>query len=343
MAEQEISQVPPISKPIEEPVEAEAPVGDVSIDAQTSYKPQAGTDVSVETTAAMDFLKKAVKRPGKESNMEVKIGVTAALVVGVITVIFGVGFFLKYIYENMTFPPLARICMVAAGGFVGLVVGEVTRRRDFEIVAKGITALGFALLYAAVFSGHKVYGLIETPWAFGAAIAITATAMIYAVGLNEVLIAFLSLLGGYLSPILITTERVLPVQLFGYVLVLGLGAMAAGAFRRWRAINWMAFAGTFVLYTLWFEDFYHRGQMTVALFWLGLFGGMFLLLPLVHGLVRKNGGLRRRHYFGGRQQYGGVLLPVADAVCGLSKGAGVGNGGGGGRTSDNDGHCAVAL
>ena len=274
-------------KPAPASVEPKPPVVEANIDASIPQPPQVTTPVSMETAAAMDFIKKPVKKPDKDSNMEVKIGITVALVVGVITVIVGVGFFLRYIIENMTFPPIARVSLVAAGGFVALIIGEVTRRRDYGIVAKGMTALGFALLYAAVFSGNKVYLLIDTPWAFAAAIAITAAAMLYAVGLNEVLIAFLSLLGGYLSPILIVTEQVLAIQLFGYVLILSLGAMAAAAFRRWRAVNWMAFVGTFILYTLWFEDFYYSEQMATALLWLGIFGGMYLLLPIFHGLVKK--------------------------------------------------------
>ena len=265
---------PPSSLPITKPVDVPAQ----SQPAAPVLQPEPVIPMGTFTDPA---------KPEKSGNMEVKIGVTVALIVGVITVIVGVGWFLKYMVENMTFPPMARVCMVAVGGLAALVVGEITRRRDFEIVAKGITALGFALLYAAVFSGHKVYGLIEMPLAFTAAIWITAAAMLYAVILNEVLVAFLSLLGGYLSPILITAERVLPVQLFGYVLVLSLGAMAAGAFRRWRAVNWLAFAGTFILYTLWFEDFYHAEQMTTAILWLGVFGGLYLLFPILHGLVRK--------------------------------------------------------
>lgn len=225
--------------------------------------------------------------PEKGTPLEVRIGVTAALVIGVITVIIGVGFFLKYIYENQLLSNAARVSLVAIGGLAGLVVGEVLRRRDYGIVAKGITALGFALLYAAVFSGNKVYGLYEAPWAFAGAIAITAAAMLYAVGFNEMLIALLSLLGGYLSPIIITTGRNLPIHLFGYVLVLSLGAMTAGAFRRWRTINWTAFAGTTILYTLWFDKFYRADQMTVALVWLGIFAEVYLLLPILHSLLRK--------------------------------------------------------
>jgi uncharacterized membrane protein len=278
---------PPASEPVRPPVEAKPPAVEIGAAPSTVSQPPAAPPTPFKKPAEMDF-SKAFKTPKtKESNMEVKIGVTVALVIGVITVIIGVGFFLKYIYENVTIPPAVWVGVVAAGGFVALVIGEVTRRRDYGIVAKGVTALGFALLYAAVFSAFRVFELINSPWAFAGAIAVTAGAMIYAVCLDAMLIAFLSLLGGYLSPIIISTGRNLPFHLFGYVLVLSLGAMAAAAFRRWRSINWMAFLGTYILYTLWYEKFYAPDQMMVALVWLGIFGGLYLLLPMMHGLVRK--------------------------------------------------------
>ncbi|MHC5160159.1 MAG: DUF2339 domain-containing protein, partial [Planctomycetota bacterium] len=226
-------------------------------------------------------------KPAVERGLELKIGTTVALVVGVITVIIGVAFFLKYVYDNMTFSEEMRVFMVAVGGFVAIVIGEVLRRRNYEIVAKGIAALGFALLYTAVFSGSRVYHLFSTEWAFALSFVITAGAMAYAVVLDEIIIAFLALLGGYLSPVIITTGQNMSIPLFGYVFVLSAGAMASAMFRRWRAVNWIAMVGTYLLYNGWFEKFYTHDQMPIALFWLGIFACMYLVLPILNGLVKK--------------------------------------------------------
>ncbi|NLW83645.1 MAG: DUF2339 domain-containing protein [Phycisphaerae bacterium] len=227
----------------------------------------------------------APKRP--RVGLEQKIGTTVALIAGIITVIVGVGFFLKYVYDHAWFGPTARVCVVAVGGLAAMIVGEVTRRRGYEIVAKGTAAMGFALLYAAVFSASRVYFLIETQTAFVLAIAITAGAMAYAVALNEVVIAFLSLLGGYLSPIVITTGQNLAMPLFSYLLALAAGALGCAMFRRWRAVNWITMVGTYLLYTGWFEKFYTPDQMPLALSWLGVFGGLFLLQPILYGLKQQ--------------------------------------------------------
>lgn len=209
--------------------------------------------------------------------LEQKIGTTVALIAGIITVIAGVGYFLKYIYDHAYFGPTARVCVVAGGGLLAMAIGEITRRRGYEIVAKGTTALGFALLYAAVFSASRVYMLIEMQTAFLLAMVITAGAMAYAVALNEVIIAFLSLLGGYLSPIIISSGQNLAMPLFSYMLALAVGALACAMFRRWRAVNWIALVGTYLLFTGWFEKFYTPAQMAMTLSWLGVFGGLFLI------------------------------------------------------------------
>ncbi|MHC5137465.1 MAG: DUF2339 domain-containing protein [Planctomycetota bacterium] len=281
--------VPPTQKP---PVEPQRPSQAISQPTPTVVsKPPEASKTMAEVAAAIKEFVPLKPKPATEGGLELKIGTTVALIVGVITVIVGVGFFLKYVYDNMTFSEEARVCMVAVGGLVAIVVGEVLRRRNYEIVAKGIAALGFALLYAAVFSGSRVYALFSTEWAFGLSIAITAGAMTYAVALDEVIIAFLALLGGYLSPVIISTGQNLPVPLFSYVFVLSAGAMGSAMFRRWRAVNWIAMVGTYLLYTGWFEKFYTPDQMQIALFWLGVFGSMYLILPILNGLIRQTQSL----------------------------------------------------
>jgi len=164
-------------------------------------------------------------------------------------------------------------------------------------VAKGVTALGFALLYLAVFAAYGYYHLFDSPTpAFVLAILVTVAAMLYAVSLHEIVVALLSLLGGFLTPVIVSTGENLPTPLFIYVLILGVGAMLCAYYRKWRAVNVLAFAGTFLLYIGWFEKFYRPTirsaegmpeQMPVALAWLGIFFTVYLVLPILHELIKK--------------------------------------------------------
>ena len=189
--------------------------------------------------------------------LEQKIGTQWILIAGVIAVIFAAGFFLKYAIDNDWIGPTGRVVIVAIAGLIALAAGEVTRRRGYGIVAKGVTALGFVILYLAVFGVYPYYKLFTSPTpAFIMYILVTAAAMLYAVSLNEIIVAFLSLLGGFLTPVLVSTGENRPIALFTYTLILGVGAMLCALYRKWRAVNVLAFVGTFLLYTGWFEKFY---------------------------------------------------------------------------------------
>ena len=228
--------------------------------------------------------------------LEERIGTRWVLIAGIITVIVAAAFFLKYAWENWSISDAAKVIAVAVCGVIALALGEITRRRSYDIVAKGVTALGFALLYTAVFAACSLYDLIGVYYAFGIAIAITAAAMAWAVVLDEVLLAFLSLLGGYLTPLILSTGRNLPTPLFSYVLVLSVGAMLCAWYRGWRTVNILAYLGTYALYALWYEKFFRGAvdladgmskQAWIAVGWLGVFFVIYLVMPILHGLTKK--------------------------------------------------------
>jgi uncharacterized membrane protein len=236
----------------------------------------------------------AVHPPYEAAALEQRIGTRWVLIAGVITIVFAVGFFLKYAYDSGWIGPLGRVLVAGAGGLLALAVGEITRRRGYDIVAKGVTALGFAILYATVFAAHRWYGLLGSAPAYVLAVALTAAAMSYAVVLDEIIMALLALAGGYLTPLVLSTGENLPTLLFSYVLILSAGAVLCAYWRRWPAVNVLAFLGTFLLYTGWFERFYRPAmrsgsseQFGVALFWLAVFFRVYLAVPLVHTLVRR--------------------------------------------------------
>jgi len=281
--ERPVQPVIAVEKPIEIKKTPPTPIKPMEQKKELQQKPVIGIEPKVLSEKA-------------DVSFEQKIGTKWVLIAGVITVIVGVGFFLKYAYDNNLVGPLGRVVISTIAGLVALSIGEITRRRSYDIVAKGVTSLGFAILYAAVFSACGFYHLIDSGTAFVFASLITAAAMLYAVSLNEIVIALLSLLGGFLTPVLVSTGENLPMPLFSYLTILGIGGIFCAYYRKWRAVNLLCFVGTFVLYTGWFEKFYRPvinagegapTQMTIALGWLGVFFVLYLILPMLYELIKK--------------------------------------------------------
>ncbi|MCP4708505.1 MAG: DUF2339 domain-containing protein [Planctomycetes bacterium] len=235
-------------------------------------------------------------KPVKEA-LEQRIGILWLLIAGIFTTLVATGYFLRYAYVNNWIPAWGRVLIIVGFGALALGLGEWTRRRDYGIVARGLTSMGFAIMYGAVFASSSYYHLFNTTVALSLSILVTVGAMLYAMGMNEILAAFMSLVGGYLSPIIISTGENRPHALFGYVSILSIGAMACAIFRKWRAVSILAFLGTFGLYTGWFEKFYRPAmrltpestpeQLSVALVWLSVFFVIFLIMPILYELKKK--------------------------------------------------------
>jgi uncharacterized membrane protein len=230
--------------------------------------------------------------------LEQRIGTQWVLVAGVVSVIFAVGYFLKYAYDNQWITPVSQVIVSGIAGLGALAIGELTRRRGYGVVAKGVTAMGFAILYATVFTANRWHHLITSPPAYALAGIITLAAMAYAVGFDEIVAALLALVGGYFTPVVVSTGHVppnRPMSLFSYVLILSGGAMLCAYWRRWTAVNVVAWIGTYFLYASWFERFYRPvihgptppQQLGIALFWLTAFFLVFLILPILNGLRRR--------------------------------------------------------
>src|SRR5260370_42072669 len=68
----------------------------------------------------------------------------------------------------------------------------------------------------------------------------------------------LSLLGGLLTTILVSSGKDQQVVLFGYLILLGLGALAIATKKDWKSLVPIAFIGTQIYFWGWYSEFFHR-------------------------------------------------------------------------------------
>ncbi|HEY1267034.1 MAG TPA: DUF2339 domain-containing protein [Candidatus Binatia bacterium] len=206
---------------------------------------------------------------------------------GIVLVTIGVLFFLKFAYDNQWIGPRGRIAIGAMLGATMLLLGERFRRREYPILFQSLTAGGLAAFYGCVFFSFQVYQLMGQRISFLMLILITALALAMALIHNARLICLFAQLGGFLSPILISTGENRPVELFIFVIILNFATMGSAYFRNWRDVNVVAFVGMWLLYGGWASRYYDSSQIEVALVFSFLFYLIFLVVPTLRAAARR--------------------------------------------------------
>jgi uncharacterized membrane protein len=178
---------------------------------------------------------------------------------GALIVVVGVGLFLKLAYDLGWFghlPPWARCAAGAAFGGVLLIAGEFVRRRVNPLASVGLFAAGLGAIYASAYSAHALYHLVD---AGGVTLLLTGCivlGLLIGAITNLAAVAVVSLLGAYLTPILLyrapATPWFLPFYLLSLLAIaLGLSAWKGPThpwFTSLRALAWWA---TMVLGGIW--------------------------------------------------------------------------------------------
>jgi uncharacterized membrane protein len=170
--------------------------------------------------------------------------------VGIIILFFGVAFLLRYAAEHSHVPIEFRLCGVALGGIVLLVLGWKLRnkRPGYALALQG-GAVG--VLYLTVFAGLRIYSVLPAGAAFALLIVLAAFSAALAILQNSQSFALLAVTGGFLAPILASTGQGSHVVLFSYYAVLNGGILAVAWFKAWRPLNLAGFLFTFVIGTAW--------------------------------------------------------------------------------------------
>lgn len=166
---------------------------------------------------------------------------------GILILVVGMGFFLKWSIDRGLLGPQARVALTVVAGLAMLILGTRLLGGRYALIGQGLLGGGLATLYFSVYASHQLFGLVEVIPAFALMCGVTVVAGGIAVRFNSILVAVLGIIGGYCTPLMFSAAPVnLPI-LFGYLLVLGVGVLAICFWRNWPLVNLLAFAATWTL------------------------------------------------------------------------------------------------
>ncbi len=213
--------------------------------------------------------------------------------IGIGLLFLGIAFFLKYAYDRdwlgRLFGPRMRIATAAGISLAMVVAGWRSVRTGMTTLGQSLLGGGQALAYLTVYAALQPAvmvvpePLLAAPTAFGLMVLVTALGLVTAVRLDAIVMAVLAVLGGFATPVLVSSGTDARDALCGYLLLLDVGVLAAAFHRRWRALDLLAFAGTVLLFGGWYLRWHQdHPQPDATLVWLALFHLVFLLLPFAH-------------------------------------------------------------
>lgn len=205
--------------------------------------------------------------------------------IGIVILVVGIGFFLKYTIDKGILGPTARVVLTSIAGFSMLITGTQLLGRRYHILGQGLMGGGFAALYFAVFAAHQFFGMLEATPAFVLMGCITALAGGVSVRFNSMLVAVLGIIGGYGTPIVLESQVVAFPALLGYMLVLGCGILAIAIYKNWPLLNYLSFVANYGLLLLALRAYDVSHFAEVYPFLVGFFV-LFTTMAFLHRQVR---------------------------------------------------------
>jgi uncharacterized membrane protein len=200
--------------------------------------------------------------------------------VGILALLFGVAFFLKYAFENNWVGPRGRVAIGLLAGSALFPWSHRLLEKGYRYFSEGIAGLGAAILYLSLWAGWHYYHVFSQSTAFALMIVVTAMTSIVAVGRNSERIAVLALLGGAITPQLVSTGENHEVVLFTYMAVLGAGMLGLARARDWKSLPPIQFIATLVYFWGWYGEFYRDDELATTIFFATVFFILFAALPV---------------------------------------------------------------
>ena len=190
-------------------------------------------------------------------SFEERLGTQWAVWVGGLALALGGIFLVRYSIEQGLLGPSVRVTLGAllAAALIG--TGEWARRSERLAGISGLptahipsilTAAGTTVAYADVYAAHALYGFLAPGTAF-VLLGLVALATLAAALLHGPALAGLGLVGAYVAPLLVASQRPDYWSLYLYLAVVTAAAFALARFRMWRwlAITTVAFSALWTL------------------------------------------------------------------------------------------------
>lgn len=213
----------------------------------------------------------ARKEEKEHGGFEIQLGAKLPVWFGGIALAFAGFYLVKYSIDVGLLTPAVRVILGSIFGLGLLAAGKFVREKENFAngtrIAQALTGAGIADLYVCIFAATSLYDLLAPITGFICMGVVTATAVILSLR-HGAPIALLGMVGGFLTPSLMTTAAPSALLLFGYLYFVLAGLMFVIRKQGWWHMGYLAVAGAFVWAVYWLLSGAFGGYDGI---WLGLF------------------------------------------------------------------------
>lgn len=265
---------------------ATAPIPDGRSPIADDRSPVSGQPIPDSRNPSADLPPSGPRQPDLVERLRTFLfGGNTVVRVGVIILLFGVGFLVKYGAEHGMFPIEFRLLSAVVLGMVLLGLGFRLRNKR-AAYAVSLQGGGIGIIYLVTFAALKIYELIPHMAAFAIFIVLALATAFLAIVQNAMALAVLGILGGFLAPILASSGSGDFVKLFTYYAILNAGILAISWFKDWRVLNLLGFTCTFVIGTMWGLSAYQPENYAWTQFFLALFFVFYAIIAVFYAIKR---------------------------------------------------------
>lgn len=203
--------------------------------------------------------------------------------IGIVTLVLGIGFFVKYAIDKDWINEIGRVGIgIITGGALIAIAHKL--REKYNVFSAILVGGGISVFYITITLAFREYELFDQTVAFIILIVITVFSVILSLLYNRKELALFSLLGGYASPLMVSTGSGNYIILFSFTLILNSGMLLISMRKNWRIIGTVSFICTQLFYWGWLIFSFEDQRMGTLVFGILFFIQFYLLALFDHFL-----------------------------------------------------------
>lgn len=235
----------------------------------------------------------------KEKNPDIEkfIGENLINKIGILILVLGISFFVKYAIDKDWINEPARVGIGVLAG--AIVMGVAHRlRKNYAAFSSVFVAGAISIFYLTIGIAFHDYHLFSQTVAFIIMVVITIFSVLVSVSYNRKELAILSLIGGFAVPFMVSTGEGNYKVLFTYITILNIGMIIIAYFKKWSLVTFLAFLFTCILYSSWFGIEFSSNTLPYrgALFFATGFYLIFSIATVINN-IRSKGSFSKLDYF----------------------------------------------